>query len=153
MLVMINSISYLKTIKVSLLSIEEKVKIKELGRPTPPLNLTQKYIVKGKEQTRTFNIKTYERNSCLESNLLYCFPCTFLHEGEEAWSKKGVGDLAHLTQKIKKHEESISHKNAFLNFSVLGKVQISELLSDSFRRELELQNNKIVTYYQKLLIV
>lgn len=56
-------------------------------------------------KTRTFNIKTYERNTWFcgwpESNLLYCFPCTLLDEGEEEWTKKGVCFLAHLTQKKK----------------------------------------------------
>lgn len=147
MSVMINSITHLKLIQVSLLSIEDKVKIKALGRPTPPLTLTQKSTVKGKEQTITSNVKTYERNSwicgCTDSNLLFCFPCTLFNAGDEAWTKRGVGDLVHLTQKIKKHEESMSHKNAFINLSVIGKVQRAELLSDSYRRNVEIQNEKI----------
>ena len=85
---------------------------------------------KDKEVTRKFNIDTYNRNEwicgCEITNSLFCFPCLLfgISDAERAWTKTGVTDLAHLSQKIKKHEVSKSHMNVQIEYKFLGKQDI-----------------------------
>ena len=73
---------------------EEKVNVKQLGRPTPDLNLTQKTIGGGNRlYIRKFNRRVYKNGSvceCEVRNALFCFP-SLLFGNSDAWT-----GLAHL---------------------------------------------------------
>ncbi|KAJ4437326.1 hypothetical protein ANN_17464 [Periplaneta americana] len=90
----------------------------------------------------------YEGNNwicaCDVTNKLFCFPCLlFAKESDASWVKTGVCDLSHLTQKIKKHEEYVVHKNATLDLSMLGKTDIRQQLDTAFRRNIERHNDVV----------
>jgi hypothetical protein len=41
----------------------------------------------------------------------------------DKWTKEGVCDLKHLVTKINKHEDSKKHRNNFMSFQLLGKLE------------------------------
>lgn len=57
--------------------------------------------------------------------------------------KNGVCDLAHLTQKIKKHESSHGHINATLDFNLLGKVDVRQQLDSAYRHNIKKHNEQV----------
>uniref|UniRef100_A0A8D9A6D5 Zinc finger MYM-type protein 1 n=1 Tax=Cacopsylla melanoneura TaxID=428564 RepID=A0A8D9A6D5_9HEMI len=140
-----NSVSNLKEIKFSTLSIEEQVRIKQLGRPLPDIHLSQQ--VPGRNATRQFHRNIYDRNNwicgCEQTNLLFCYPCLLFNSTDVNWTNRGISDLGHLSQKVKRHESSKDHINACINLAVMGTVQITELLSDAYRRDIEQKNAEI----------
>nr|CAH7722414.1 unnamed protein product [Callosobruchus chinensis] len=52
------------------------------------------------------------------------------------WARKGISDLHHLSEKIKKHESSRDHINSCTTFALLGKLCI-------YRESIILHNNKV----------
>lgn len=87
------------------------------------LNLSQKQKVKGREFCWSFNEKLYKMNSsirgCDSLNKFFYFPCPLFAKGKDnSRTKNGVVDLGHLSQKLKKHEQSITHGNACLDLSI-----------------------------------
>lgn len=110
------------------LTTEEKCSIIDLGRPTPVLSLSQKQTVKGREFRRLFKNKLYDRNSwicgCDVLNRFFCFPCLLFAKGtDKSWTKTGVADLAHLSERQTKHEQSISHVQACRDLSLLRRTE------------------------------
>nr|CAH7732770.1 unnamed protein product [Callosobruchus chinensis] len=59
------------------------------------------------------------------------------------WARKGISDLHHLFEKIKKHESSRDHINSCTTFALLGKVNIMSQLSSAYRESIILHNNKV----------
>ena len=57
------SVQHLKTICFSLLPLEEKLKIKNLGRPKPNLSISNVTKCKTREYKRTFRVENYD-NGC-----------------------------------------------------------------------------------------
>lgn len=142
------SVEYLKTIKFSSLSLEEKIKIKQAGRPKPNLVITNLTKCKTRDYKRTFKIETYEKSDwlcgCDVSNSLYCFPCLLFASDETTeWTKSGVKDLIHLSDKIKKHQCSKAHISAKLGFNLLGKQDIRQQLNSAYRVSIEKHNEQV----------
>lgn len=118
------------------LTTEEKCSIKDLGRPKPVLSLSQKQTVKGREFRRLFKNKLYDRNSwicgCDVLNRFFCFPCLLFAKGtDESWTKTGVADLAHLSERQSKHEQSISHVQACRDHRTINSSMFIVLWSGS----------------------
>lgn len=69
----------LKKIVFSQLTLEEKLKIKNEGRKTPDLMISQEGTSKNKKYIRSFNSDWYQKISwlcgCETTNALFCFPC------------------------------------------------------------------------------
>ncbi|XP_068086206.1 zinc finger MYM-type protein 1 [Anabrus simplex] len=131
----------------SLRSLEEKMEVKRLGRPTPDLNITQKATggEKRSEYTRKFNRKVYKNIwvcGCEIRNALFCFPC-LLFGNSDAWCKGGVKNLGHLNALVKKHDENEKHMHNVLDLSFLGCVNLSPLLSHTCHDE-KVKHNKQV---------
>src|SRR5215469_3784436 len=107
-----NTVKNLLLKNFSLYSIEEKREIKNLGRPTPSLNIEQVITSKNRSFKRTFNSSIYDKHNwlcgCDERNSFYCFPCLFFGD-EPTWTKTGVRDLNHLACKAKSHENTKAH--------------------------------------------
>ena len=69
-----------------------------------------------------FNPNLYDKApwlcGCSQSNAFFCFPC-LLYGGNVSWTKNGIRDLNHLSQKIEKHKFSNLHLHNMLNLSIL----------------------------------
>lgn len=133
-----NAISLPTKIDFSLLSLEQKIKIKNEGRPKPNIIIVKESKCKDRIIKRSFNFKTYEKNDwicgCDVTNKIFCFPCViFSRSNEIRWSKLGIDDLCHLSAKIKSHEKTQSHINAQLSLKLLGKQDIRQQLNSAFR--------------------
>lgn len=105
-----NKINELLAKPLSSFSLEEKLEIKRLGRPTPDLNIVKSQTNKAQQKTRCrkFNADIYHKNEwicgCDVRNMLYCFPCV-LFGGESSWAKTGTSDLVHIWEKMTRHEK------------------------------------------------
>lgn len=144
----LNSISSLTKLNFSLLSLEQKIAIKNEGRPKPNLIIVKES--KGKDRTfkRNFNIETYDKNDwicgCDITNKLFCFPCVIFNRSNEmSWSKIGIDDLSHLSAKIKSHEKTQTHINAQLSLKLLGKQDIRQQLNSAFRLNIQKYNKQV----------
>nr|CAH7729922.1 unnamed protein product [Callosobruchus chinensis]CAH7730379.1 unnamed protein product [Callosobruchus chinensis]CAH7732422.1 unnamed protein product [Callosobruchus chinensis] len=66
------------------------------------------------------------------------------------WARKGISDLHHLSEKIKKHESSRDHINSCTTFALLGKVNIMSQLSSAYIEKvlfcIIIRSKKIVTF-------
>ncbi|PSN33785.1 hypothetical protein C0J52_17216 [Blattella germanica] len=140
-----NSIGALLNTPFSSLSYENKLKIKQLGRPTPVLNIIYKQESEKVNRWRKFNPDIYKKykwlSGCEHKNAFFCFPCVLFH-GESPWSKVGVTDLVHLKAKIKKHENSKEHMNNVMSLSMLGKM-IQNKLNSEYRQAIDNHNEKV----------
>uniref|UniRef100_V5GS97 Zinc finger protein n=1 Tax=Anoplophora glabripennis TaxID=217634 RepID=V5GS97_ANOGL len=132
----------IKKLVISNLSLEEKVELKNNGRPTPVLNLVQ---VQKECKSRPAFIRKFDKNiydktlwlcGCDETNRFFCFVCLLFGGGEENWTKTGVSDLKHLEIKIKKHENSPKHKNKLVSFLLLGRVNIASCLNSAYAEQI-----------------
>lgn len=147
-----NKISHLLVKSFSTHSLEEKIEIKELGRPLPDLELTktQKASTSSsanfKGRVRKFNRNMYLKNNwicgCDQKNAFFCFVCV-LFGGEATWTKHGVTDLVHIYEKIKTHENSKVHINNIFSFSLLGKSNIMTQLSSAYRQNIISHNKQV----------
>lgn len=143
-----NKISSLLNKPFSTYSLEEKLEIKQLGRPLPDLDISKTYATSSgsRVRTRKFNHNIYSKNGwlcgCDEKHAFFCFPCT-LFGGEVTWTKNGVTDLVHIWEKIKTHEKSKVHINNVFSFSVLGKSNISTQLSAAYRQTIVAHNEQV----------
>lgn len=143
-----NTVSELKNIHFSALALEQKVEIKNIGRPTPSLQMTgQQGKSKGYNYTRKFDEKVYKENSwicgCELTNKLFCFPC-ILFGGDKAWTEKGQNDLKHLSERINKHKSSKQHLNNCTNLNFLGRGPgVRCLLSSAYHNKIKAENIQI----------
>lgn len=143
------SVSKLNEVAFANLPLEVKISIKESGRPTPRLNISQTSTSKSRTFKREFKEELYEKIpwlcGCEQTNKIFCFPCLLFsrEKGDPAWVKNGVCDLAHLTQKIKKHESSHGHISATLDFNLLGKVDVRQQLDSAYRQNIKKHNEQV----------
>lgn len=141
-------VSELKKLVFSSLSLVQKLELKNTGRPVPIMNIEQvQSKCKNKGQfTRKFDKNIYNKHSwvcgCEEKNSFFCFVC-LLFGGDDNWTKNGVQDLKHLSDKIKKHENSAKHRNNFVSFQLLGKTNIATCLSNAYAEEIKNHNVKV----------
>ncbi|KAL4126426.1 hypothetical protein QTP88_010648 [Uroleucon formosanum] len=144
---MSNSVHNLINIKFSSLSLEQKLTIKNDGRPLPELKDLKTQYKKGKnEYFRNFNTTLYLKNKwlcgCEIKQALFCFPC-LLFGGETAWTKIGVTDLQHLNAKIVKHENSFKHIHNATNLNLLGKVDIRHQIDIGYKIGIQRHNELV----------
>jgi hypothetical protein len=140
-----NSVEYIKTHK---LDYETRLTIKNMGPPRPKLNLVQPE----KSGSRTFNRRFNEKQylyadwlcGCEKSNSFYCFKCLlFAPQIDEAWTTRGVNDIKHLSEKVKKHSANYKHINYSLEYQLLGTVNIQSQLDSAYRRSVKEHNEKV----------
>lgn len=127
-------------------SYEEKVKLKEDGRPLPDIIIQKQGCSRGKPYARQFNKDIYARNNwicgCNKKNALFCFPC-LLFGGDKSWTEVGVTDLVHLSDKVKKHETSKHHLHNEMEFALLGTVNIQAQLDTAYWVNIQKFNDKV----------
>ncbi|XP_072377882.1 zinc finger MYM-type protein 1-like [Diabrotica undecimpunctata] len=122
-------------------------KIKSAGRPKPNLLISKVTKCKSRDYKRSFKIEIYEKTDwfcgCATTNTLYCFSCLLFGDEESEWTKYGIKDLVHLSEKIKKHQHSKSHISAKLGFNLLGKQDIRQQLNSAYRLNISKHNEQI----------
>lgn len=125
---------------------EDKIKIKELGRPTPDLNLEVTGSSRNKIYKRQFNANLYTKVSwicgCPEKNALFCFPC-LLFGGDKSWTFNGVKDLAHLSQSVKRHEIGRNHLANEVNLALFGNVNVRNQLDSAYWINIHRHNEQV----------
>lgn len=142
-----NSVENLVKTPFSLRSVEEKIEIKRLGRPTPDLpNFTQNIKTGNRVFNRHFKNDLYNTCrwlcGCDTKVALFCFPCV-LFGGEDTWTKTGFKDLNHSSIRIKKHEASSTHINNSLQLALLGTTNIADQLDNAYRRNIAAHNEQV----------
>ncbi|KAJ8912042.1 hypothetical protein NQ315_000535 [Exocentrus adspersus] len=139
-----NKISDLKN-SFSSFSLEKKLRIKELGRPTPDLKI-EKQSGGQKSRCRKFNKTIYNKNTwlcgCEDTQKLFCFVCV-LFGGDDTWSQKGTDDLVHIWNKMKNHETSKVYMNNVFSLSILGRSNIKTQLNSAYRDALMKHNDQV----------
>lgn len=94
-----NNVSYLINVPFSSHSVEDKIRIKESGRPTPVQKLEHLCKDAQKERVRKLNPEINKNKEwlcgCDTRDALFCFPC-LLFGGEIARTKTGVTDLKQI---------------------------------------------------------
>ena len=133
-----------------ILTFQEKLAIKALGPDRPNLVIEKVTKTEKREYSRKFNNDIYNKYKwlcgCDVKNALFCFPCLIFSFDVTVWTSTGFTDLAHLSEKLKKHENSHSHKNANIELSMLGRVNISTQLAIG----IFIQINRIIEFRRKL---
>lgn len=123
-----NSCSRLLANPFQELSYEERLIVKQLGRPLPNLNITKVVKSGNRQYKRVFKTEYYVNNEwlcgCEVKNALFCFPC-LLFGGEVPWTKSGVTDINHLATSVKKHAASATHIKNSLKLALFGTVNIA----------------------------
>lgn len=140
------NVSELQKLKFLQLSLNEKIEVKNKGRPLPDIKISQEAKSRNKPYQRQFNTSYYEQYDwlcgCDETKSLFCFPC-LLFGGETSWTKTGITDIRHLSEKLKKHQSSVKHLNNIVAFSMLGKTNIATALSGAYRMSIEKHNDEV----------
>ncbi|XP_069464067.1 zinc finger MYM-type protein 1-like [Ambystoma mexicanum] len=141
-----NSVDQLLSKPFSGLTHSEKLEVKRLGPDRPDVKIEQSAKDRGKAYTHTFSMVWYKKKTWLTGSIakrsLFCFPC-LLFGGETAWTKIGVTDLTHLTEKRKRHESCKSHIENILQLRMLGSVNIATQLDDAYRRSVMRHNENV----------
>ncbi|XP_031337552.1 uncharacterized protein LOC116166657 isoform X1 [Photinus pyralis] len=136
------------------LSFDEKLLVKKGGRPIPDLQISSTSASKTRTYRRVFNRNIYEKYEwmcgCSVTNKLFCFMCLIFKEEVSAWNTKGLDDLKHMAERAKKHENSVSHMNACMDFSLLGKGNIREQLGSAYLRD-KIKHNENVEKNRHIL--
>lgn len=94
------------------------------------------------------NTETVERKWLIFSpskNVLFCFICRLFSSEKLSFSKEGFNDWKHASRSINEHENSPEHRKCVIAYSV-RKHENSRI-----DKELILQYNNEVTYWQKVL--
>ena len=124
----------------------EKNEIKQKGRATPDLDISQASSSRKSKYQRKFNREVYDRYKwlcgCNATNAVFCFPC-LLFGGEYAWTETGVKDLGHLPEKLKKHDSSERHMRNVIDLAMLGTVNIATRLSEGYRLSIAKHNMEV----------
>lgn len=130
------------------LPFEQQLKIKENGRPTPQLEMTQR---RSNGKARSFCKGNYTRNEWLTGsaklNQLFCWPCLLFDRStcslNNPWATTGFNDLANLTRAIERHAKSKCHIMSELKLKLFGRVRINEALDQASVISVQRHNEKV----------
>ena len=139
-----NTVSNIKIRPFSRLTQQEKIEIKRLGPDRPELLRSQ-----SSASSRKFSTSWYTRyewlTGCSQTQKVYCFPCLLFGESqrEKAWTKKGVNDWKHFSEKVKKHVMCGRHVDNCLKLAFFGRNNIAEQLSEAYRATKQRHNMEV----------
>ena len=137
-----NSVDFLIENKFSMLNDADKKKIVELGPDHPNVNIVQCH----KSQQRRFNETWYEKKGWLTASTskssLFCFYC-LLFGGDDAWTRNGVRDMKHLSERIRSHEASSSHIRNAMSFNLFGKIDIRAQINAGYAYSIKCHNELV----------
>ncbi len=82
---------------------------------------------------------------CVSPNALFCFPCLLLKTtgADPAWTVTGVRDMKHLSEKVRKHENTRAHMDNSVKLAILVRVNIATQLDDSHRITIRKHNEEV----------
>lgn len=130
------------------LDLQSKLLVKKLGPHQPYVKINQSH----KTQTRNFNIDWYRRKPWLTASenrmSLYCFYC-LLFGGEYPWTRDGVRDLKHLSERVKAHETTPNHIGNCLKIALFGEENL--LIVDDGQKLNIRYHNEMVDKNRRLL--
>ncbi|XP_031357512.1 uncharacterized protein LOC116181298 [Photinus pyralis] len=130
----------------SRLSLKEKLRIKQEGRPLPDMTIEFKGKSRGKEYVRKFNREIYSRTKwicgCTVKNAFFCFPCV-LFGGDTKWTQTGIRDLVHLSDRIQTHGNSKQHILNQMHLSLLGTTNIQAQLDSAYWTNIQKHNEEV----------
>ena len=141
-----NKVQYLKSVTFSQLTRDEKLSIKQMGRPMPDLVITKECKNKDKKFKRQFNRSVYKHDwicGCEETNTLFCFPCLLFSNLKSAWTTTGVDDLTHLSMKIQRHAEHPDHLHRVIDFNTFGKIDIGDYMGSAYKQSIAKYNVQV----------
>jgi hypothetical protein len=131
-----NSMKYLWGINFLQLTLTEKTEIKNLGRETPDLVISQSSSSRKQTYVRKFNPAIYVKHKwligCAERNAVFCFLC-LLFGGDTSWTEIRVTYLKHIGEKVKSREDSAKHLKNVIDLAMLGTASIASQLSKAYR--------------------
>ena len=134
-----NSVKSLKTTPFERRTLQEKLRVKELGPDRQNVLIRQQSEDRRRRYTRCFSRSWYEKTSwltgCSEAVALFCFPCLlFQTKGtDQAWIQTGMAHLKHFSDKVKRHEQARSHMENAMRLGMLSRANIAVQLDDSYR--------------------
>lgn len=104
---------------------EERLMIVSEVKPKPYLNMAAVVTVKsetdgGMLKTHQFSPTMYDDfpwlTGCEKRNAFFCWPCLLFKSPIDLWNSTGVTEIAYLSVNSPKHEESVDHIQATLEF-------------------------------------
>lgn len=133
------------------ISYEDRIRYKEIGRPTPPLSLTEIAKSRGKEYTRSFNVESYQQWDWLAGSptkeALFCFPCLIFKApgpNTNPWTS-GFKCISRLKEKCDKHGTSKSHVANCVSLEFLRTRTIQRSLSTAYDKSIIAHNLRVDT--------
>ncbi|XP_077294225.1 zinc finger MYM-type protein 1-like isoform X2 [Arctopsyche grandis] len=140
------TVTEIKSVKFSRLSHAEKIKIKQRGRPTPPILLSQAGVSKNKTYNRNFNTEWYEKKKwlcgCEVTNTLFCFPC-LLFSSNQVWAKSGYSSLSRIKINTEEHECSRKHIDSVIRLQLLDNINIKNTFSKAYKLSIVKYNERV----------
>ena len=131
-------------------TLADKLQVKQLGPDQPPgLSIKQQTGVKGKPHMRSFCTDWYTRKAwlagCSHANAVFCFPCVLFKStgSDAAWTDTGVRDMKHLSEKMRRHENTKMHLDNSVKLALLGKVNIATQLDEGHRLAVKKHNEEV----------
>jgi len=93
---------------------------------------------------------------CPEQNKLFCFPCLLFSKGKKtAWSdySEGYSDLNHMETSAKKHEGTLAHTSAYVEFQMMGKnkQRIDYMLSQQQSKKMDEKKRETIRENRNIL--
>lgn len=133
---------------------EEKLELKKRGRPMPVINIEARAVSRGREYKRSCNsTEVYPKYDwicgCNRKNAFFCFPC-LLYGGERVWTEEGLIDVQHMSQTLKRHDNSRRHIKNMVNLALLGTAGLRNLL-DSTTCNTDQQKNEDMIKHRYVL--
>lgn len=128
---------------------ESRISVKELGAPRPNLKIVQeqKQCKSRGGYTRTFTKALYNAAEwlcgCEVKNAFFCFTCLVTNCNDSYWTETGITDLKNFHAKVKKHNSSENHLKGFIEFSMIGKVDIRCQLDSAYRLSVKKYNENV----------
>ena len=138
------TVSYLKAIRFSSLSLNQKLSIKKAERPYSfSKNVTAEKISILACSTVLFTTKLFTavRVRCCQCFVLLSFPAV---RKKHHLARKGVRDLKHLAEKLTKHEKSITHMSNSVDLTMVGNANIVKEICSGYSLSIVKHNERVM---------
>ncbi|KAL3058069.1 hypothetical protein OYC64_010285 [Pagothenia borchgrevinki] len=128
-------------------SLADRLQVKELGPDQTDIVIKQQDSEKGKPYVRGLSRSWYTRKAwlaeCSHANALFCFPClVFKTTGTDAaWTTTGVRDMKHLSDKVRKHENTRAYMDNAMKLAT--RVNIATQLDEGHRIAVRKHNEEV----------
>lgn len=129
------------------LSYEDRIRFKEIGRPTPQIIVSQKGQSRAETYNRNFNVSSYDKYPWLAGykDSMYCFPCLLfcIKVGVANPWLTGFQTISRLKEKSSIHSRSKKHIENRVSYKSLGTICIQRSLSTAYDQSIRDHNNLV----------